>query len=380
MKKPLLFLAILICLLTNTDKVMADGQRESLKIELTWNFNKNLFQNFLSTENLHTGYNITACGIRRIIKPKNLLSRTTEIGLALPFSISLSVLNHEGGHEWVAIENGALETWIEWNLRQFWTGKACYVGKFSKEQKAKFAAAGLIRQNQAATRIIDQNLGKTITISELMWFANNQRDVSSWFITTSKPRGDDYGLRSHDVEMWIANVADFSIGTMNSLYDDVTLGAVWQKLGLIVPAFAGIKYWLFGKEFKMPNWYLNPQAELTDAGVMYALGIWYQLDNDIMLKIRPGWGRDRIQDDTLIALEIEASDIPLPFWGTKGRIRGGFSKTLKTSALIGISMEKPLSGKIAIGIDANYYSGYHRHNPRANGSYSETIVKFKFFF
>jgi len=379
MKKTMVVLIVILAVtMVLTGNLVAE-MKEPLELELEWNFSKNLHLNLMSTTNLYTGYSVVGYRIRRAIPGNKFRDRTAEIVLTVPFTVAFSGFGHEGEHELACMENGAQDTSIRYESGYF---QYNYTGDIDSGSEARVISAGLAWQNRSAEEVITRNLDREVPVSEILWFGVNQLCASNYAYMTKRVYGNRYGHDCGDIASWISWLSwteNFDPLTEEHLSDDVKLGADWQVVGSILPIYSGLSYWFAGREQKMPNWWFNTQFELTDVGVMYALSGWYQFENGIQAKFRHGYGKNRVEGRDMFSFEGEVSDIPL-FRDITGGFRAGFSKTSEDAISAGLSLKKPLWKNMAVGLGANYYSGYHRNNPRANGSWAEifTSLNIKF--
>lgn len=347
---------------------------ESSEVKLSFNGSKSLKHNALSGENIHLVYILTTRGMDIVAKPDNILERGGEVVLKSSLALFLRQLPHEGEHSLAIKENGAENTSISFG-NGINGGRVLYKGLLSNKERARVVSAGIDATNEVVDDSIDHALGKNISISEVLWIGANQGYASSYvYFNTSSPENCLGGCKDSfsDPEAWYGSLANSDIKIMNNLYEGVRRGAAWQSLGLAIPLYYGLKYLVTGEESALPNWWLNPQFDMTDAGVLYALGIWHKTEGGTVIRIRPGYGKNII-GKTMMALEVELSNISLSE-KIKGGISGGFAKTKNNSSFVGASLERKLTDNFSLGVETAYYDGYNRKNPRAEGSWVDASV------
>lgn len=326
--------------------------------------------NILSRDNMHATYTLVVTGVKRVTgEPNSLLERSIEIVLISALANEFRLFGHEGGHTFAARENGA------WNT-ELYRSSSYYTGSLSDLEMARVATSGLDWGNTSAEDVLTRNLGNEISAGEVVWFLFNQAISPGYiYIETRSPSeclGECRRSRA-DPESWYGLLADSNLETMDNLYNDLKIGAAWQTLGFAAHFYHGMKYWVTGKEYTIPSWWVNPQFDMTGAGVMYALGIWYKTDGGVIVRLRPGYGKNRVEGGHMTAFEVELSNIRITE-KLKGGIRGGLSEALKSSGFVGASIERSLGDRFSVGIDANYYDGYHRSNPMADGHWKNASV------
>lgn len=354
-----------------------------LEVKLEWAFGmEEPESNLFRTKNLHALYNTVAHAIRDGFRYKvkaAWLQRTLEIGYSFPLAFYMSIAGHErGGHGETALANGAEDT----SPHVFYEGGAYSWEGLPEEGKLKTSAAGMTWTNRSAEEVISRNLlGKEVTVSNLIWFGIGQIDTASYIISkTDEPKREDYiryGSYGRDTERWIRLLSDEDYERAVHLYGDLRVGGYWQGLGLVPPLLAGLDYWFTGSLHKAPRFWLNPQTELTDAGVMYNLDVYHLLiGREILIKGRLGYGRDRVEKEGMYAAELGVSGIPI-FWGVKGGLRGGVSETLGPNHSYGLSLSRTF-GNFELGVEYDHYNGHHRRNPKAEGDFSEVVFSVGF--
>ncbi len=340
------------------------------EIKFSFNESKDTEANLLSGDNIHAVYTLVVAGAKRVTgEPNSFFERSIEITLAGAFANELRLLGHEGAHAFVARENGAWKT----ELRR---GSFSYWGNLNDSEKSRVAASGLDWVNTSAEDVFTRNLGKKISAAEVLWFVLNQQNASTYVYTGIRSPDEclsECRASSDDPEQWYGILGNSDLEVMDKLYEDLKIGAAWQALGLVAPIYHGMEYWVSGKEYTMPGWWVNPQFDMTDAGVMYALGIWGKTAGGLIVRLRPGYGKNRIDGGHMTAFEVELSNIRITE-KIKGDIRGGLSKTLKSSDFVGASIERSLDHKFSVGLDANYYDGYNRSNPKADGGWKDASL------
>ena len=338
--------------------------------DIRFSYNKSMDReaNLLGADSMHSLYSLTNIGAKKIIgKPNSFSGRSAEIIFASLLGHITKTMAHEEGHVFTARVNGAYETEI--NNDVYW-----WRGNLNDAERIKVSTAGLDWVNVEAEKTINRNMGKKINVSELIWFGLNQVNAPGYVFTkTDTPEKclDDCRYNTNDTVKWYGLVGKSDLDIMDKLYSDLKVGAAWQALGLFVPIYHGIKYWSAGKEYTMPNWWFNPQFDMTDVGVMYALSVWHKSESGTTVHLRPGFGKNRVESGHIKALEVELS---IPYSNYVFGIRGGSYKTLKRSHSFGVSAEKVVSKNWSVGVDIDQYSGYHRKNPKANSDWHETLI------
>lgn len=330
--------------------------------------------NILSLNNIHAVYTFTTEGTKRIMgKPRNFFFRGLEIGLSGILASKLHKIGHEGAHAFSAEENGAWKTKIFLDHCTYW-------GDFSNQDYVKISMAGLNWENKSAENSIVRSIGKEMSATELLWFGINQQCLvtTSLFNTDKLENYSNPKKDSNDLVKWIMYLGD-SEDIREKLYTDIRRGAMWQSLGLFVPAYYGLNYWVTGEEKTMPNFWANPQCDMTDTGVLYALGIWYKTEKNFVIHARPGYGVNRNDDESIMSLELGISGFKITE-KIEGSLKCGFSKTLNDSYSVEASVEKSFTPNFAVGISGNYYSGYHRENPSSDESWGKASLFCKFIF
>ena len=345
---------------------LSHGFQPERRLWFGWNLSKDFETNMTDPGNLATANYLYGAGVNKILESimdDSIWRRTLELMLDTPFPMILSTYLHEyGGHRWVVLENGGKIVKMEVHFID--GGIKAIFDDYDARISSRVAAAGISRQNLAVEYNISEVIGREFNLSDHVWILRNQLLVT-YYLDKADSSYSGYKEYGSDIELWIRNTAD-----SEKLNSDVKKGTVWQGLGLIQPLWYTARYWWTGEKDLIPTWYLTPQAELTDAGVMFNLNIYKSFENGLFLKSRIGYGKDRIESDDMYALEVELSSIPL-FWDLHCGVRAGFSDTLDTNYNLGASLTRDF-GQVSVGVDGNYYSeGYHRESPRAYGSYSE---------
>lgn len=282
--------------------------------------------------------NVNLAVINSLPSRSNILDRTLKIAGSGIGGVILSVLGHEAAHGLAALRNGGKNIRINWSPETFWTGSCRSVGNFSNLERQKISSAGLNWQNSIADKVVGENTGKEVDVSQLLLFGLNQLNFTLYYFrSTSKPFESS---SSADPINWARYVAGDDMTVARLVYDDLRKGAVWQAAGAVIPLWVGINYWLFGKEYRMPNWWVNPQAELTDAGVMFTLSIWHRFESSgAVVKIKPGYGQNRVQEKNkalpMYSLETQAQ---IPIKGFVVEMSGNYSHTLRTAMSFGVGI------------------------------------------
>ncbi len=340
------------------------------EIKFSINGAKDVEANFLSEDNIHATYTLVIAGAKRVTgEPHSFFKRSVEVALTGAVAREFRLLGHEANHAFVARENGAFDTQIR---RRGFT----YSGNLSDSSKLRVTASGFDWVNTSAEDVYTRNLGKKISITELSWLLLNQVNPSAYiFFDTRSPDECLGGCRvaNADSEQWYGIIGNSDLESMDRLYKDLRIGAAWQALGLVVPSYHVMKYWVAEKEYTMPGWWVNPQFDMTNVGVMYALGMWYRTDGGLVVRLRPGYGKNRVAGGHMTAFEVDLSNIRITE-KLKGGIRGGISEVLKSSNFVGASIERSSGGMFSVGIDANYYYGYHRNNPVIDGHWEDAAL------
>jgi hypothetical protein len=339
-------------------------------IKFSLNAAKDTEANLLSGDNIHAVYTLVIAGAKGVTgEPNSFFKRSVEVALIGALAREFRLLGHEANHAFVARENGAWSTEIR---RRGFT----YSGNLSDSEKLRVTASGFDWVNTSAEDVYTRNLGKKISVTELSWFVLNQLNPSTYiFFDTKSPDEclSECRVANADSEQWYGIMGNSDLETMNKLYKDLRIGAAWQTLGLVLPSYHVAKYWVAGKEYTLPGWWVNPQFDMTDAGVMYALGMWYKTDGGLIVRLRPGYGKNRVAGGHMTAFEVGLYDIRITK-KLKVGIRGGISEALKSSNFVGASIERSAGDKFSVGIDANYYDGYNRNNPVADGNWKDAAL------
>jgi len=351
----------------------------ALDVKFDYSPSKDVQQNLLSTVNLHSGYSVLAYGVEKVFDQNKAWQRGAEIIVESQLAIGLSILGHEGGHDYYADKNGVVNRSVSWS---FYSGSVSYDSSYSNltfGQKSRLNAAGIIWNNRAAAETLADSIGEQVVISEALWYSANKINLPGYIGKASAPdQSESYGLSKNDIESWIRNVAGNDFGKMESLYSDLKVGAIWQGLSLIAPAGASPYYLFTGNIIQVPKLWFDTETELTTAGVMYAL-TGFLKHQGVTYNLRAGYGKNRIEEKTMSQIEAEIKNIPLPIWNLKAKVKAGYADTLSASRSIGFGLEKSF-GQVAVGADVNRYDGYHRSNPKASEGLTEisTHLKFRF--
>jgi hypothetical protein len=290
--------------------------------------------------------------------------RAVSSSLSLPYLISSAVIGHERAHQGAALVNGAESASIKWESTSFMTGETRWKGNLSREQEMKIISAGLTWNNNQAEDVIQSHLGGGVSMDDLLWYGINQLNMTRYIMA---PPADN---RFHDVDTWVHLLGNEDEMTMQQIRKDLRVGAAWQAVSSLLPAVFGMN-WLMGGAAAIPNSWVNTQTELSDAGVIYGLSLWHRTKNNIIAKVRPGYGLDRNEDAAIYSLEGEVSNIPVA--GLLADLDGGFARTKEGSRYFGISLKKALRNRSLLVLSSHWYSGYHRNNPSASAGYVEVM-------
>lgn len=365
--------------------VLVNSFAYALDVNLDYNASKDLRQNMLSVTNLHTVYSVAAYGVEKGVnwtsQEKNAWQRTVELIVDSQLAYGLSVLGHEGEHDYAADRNGVVDRKLNWN---FYSGSVVYdiatYNNLSGLQKSKLNSAGMAWNNRAAEEVlVSRIIGQRATLPEILWYSANKIQAPKYIAQTSAPdQTGTYGLSRNDVAGWVRNVSGNNFGKMDSLYNDLRTGAIWQGLSLIMPAGASLYYLFTGNIFQVPKIWFDTETELTDAGVLYSLTGLYK-HQGITYTLRAGYGKNRINEGAMSQIEAEMKNIPLLIWDLKAKLRAGYTDTLGSSQSIGFGLEKSFK-EVAVGVEINKYSGYHRYNPIPDEGLTEALINLKFKF
>ena len=377
MKKMVLAYAVAVML------ILVNSFAFALDVDFDYNVSKDYKQNLLSTTNLHTMYAVVGYGVEkgllRISQENKFWQRGVEIIVDSQLAYGLTGLGHEGGHDYYADRNGVGNRSISWSFYNASTSYDLSYNNLAGLEKERISSAGLVWNNRAAEESLVNRIGERAIISEMLWYSANKISMPWYVKKSSAPnRTGSYGTSSNDMENWTRHVAENDFGKMDSLYRDLKTGAVWQGLSLIAPAGASLYYLLTGKTYQIPKAWFSTEAELTDAGVMYALTGLYK-HQGITYSVRLGYGKNRVEERTMSQFEAEIRNVPLPLWDLRAKLKVGYTETLGASQSFGIGLEKSFK-QFAVGAEANRYGGYHRNNPKATEGSTEllTYVNFKF--
>ncbi|MFH1075800.1 MAG: hypothetical protein V1753_03010 [Pseudomonadota bacterium] len=236
--------------------------------------------------------------------------RTIGGGITSSLVISFAVLGHESAHAAVANELKASNVYLDWRPEKFWKGEVDPTWKrvLSSESVIEYASAGIAWQNRAVDSTIAENLDSELSLADMLWLGINQAGLPLYVMKSKKPEsGKGYGSEKNDIEAWIAHTSGFEQAVMDRLYGDLAIGAGWQAIGTISSMYAGLRYLLTGKEYHMGGTCLNPQASLTNVGVLYTLGVYHKLTDGVNLHMAPGYGKNRVADKDMLSIALDLS-------------------------------------------------------------------------
>jgi len=75
----------------------------ALDVKFDYSPSKDVQQNLLSTVNLHSGYSVLAYGVEKVFDQNKAWQRGAEIIVESQLAIGLSILGHEGGHDYYGL-------------------------------------------------------------------------------------------------------------------------------------------------------------------------------------------------------------------------------------------------------------------------------------